>query len=104
MKVHDAPADELIAATAEELAKRGVKTIVAKGQMSHNALEIFEKYMIPVVSHDDLKIEWIEGLPYADSESLRKAIKEAEKGEALTVYGQIKTLLEDHRREIAEES
>jgi len=90
--------------TAEELAKRGVKTIVTEGQMSHNALEIFEKYMIPVIPHSDLKIEWIEGLPYVDSESLRKAIKEAEKREALTVYHQIKTILEEHRREIAEES
>jgi len=92
------------ATTAEELVKRGVKTVVTRGAMSHHALEVFEKYMIPVVSNDDLKIEWIEGLPYADSESLRKAIKEAGKGEALTIYGQIKTLLEDHRREIAEES
>jgi len=92
------------AATAEELAKRGVKTVVTMGQMSHNALEIFEKYMIPVVSHDDLKIEWIEGLPYVDSESLRDAIKEAGKREALTIYHQIKTILEDHRREITEEN
>jgi len=89
-------------ATAEELAKRGIKTVVTKGQMSHNALEIFEKYMIPVVSHEDLRIEWIEGLPYADSESLRRAIKEAGKREVLGVYEQIKTILEDHKREIAE--
>jgi len=92
------------AATAEELAKRGVKTVVTEGQMSHNALEIFEKYMIPVVSHEDLKIEWVEGLPYVDSEGLREAIKKAGKKEALTVYRQIKTILEEHRREIAEES
>ena len=92
------------AATAEELEKRGVKTVVTEGQMSHNALEIFEKYMIPVVSHEDLKIEWVEGLPYVDSEGLREAIKKAGKEEALTVYRQIKTILEEHRREIAEES
>ena len=92
------------ATTAEELAKRGVKTIVTEGQMSHNALEIFEKYMIPVVSHDELKIEWIEGLPYVDSESLKEAIKEAGKREALTAYSQIKTILEDHRKEITGES
>ncbi len=91
------------ATTAEELAKRGVKTVVAKGRMSHNALEIFEKYMIPVVSYDDLKIEWIEGLPYVDSESLRKAVKEAGKREKLAIYSEIKTILDDHRREIAEE-
>jgi len=90
------------ATTAEELVKRGVKTVVIKGVMSHHALETFEKYMIPVVSYDDLKIEWIEGLPYADSESLRKTIKETGKGETLTIYSQIKTILENHRREIAE--
>ena len=92
------------AATAEELAKRGVKTIVAKGQMSHNALEVFEKYMIPVVSREGLKIEWIEGLPYVDSESLRRAIKEAGKWEKSAIYDQLRMIIEDHRREIAEES
>ena len=91
------------AATAEELAKRGIKVVVTKGQMSHNALEIFEKYMIPIIHRDGLKIEWIEGLPYVNSESLREAIKKARKREALTVYHQIRTILEDHRREIAEE-
>jgi hypothetical protein len=90
-------------ATAEELAKRGVKIVVTRGRMSHNALEIFEKYMIPVVSYEYLKIEWIEGLPYADSESLREAIKEGGEEEKLAVYAQIKTILEDHRKEIAEE-
>ena len=92
------------AATAEELVKRGVKIIVTEGQMSHNALEVFEKYMIPVIPRSDLKIEWIEGLPYVDSESLRKAVKEAGKREALIVYDQIKAILEEHRREIAEKS
>jgi len=91
------------AATAEELAKRGIKVVVTKGQMSYNALEIFEKYMIPIIHRDGLKIEWIEGLPYVNSESLREAIKKARKREALTVYHQIRTILEDHRREIAEE-
>jgi len=92
------------AATAEELVKRGVKVIVTEGQMSHNALEVFEKYMIPVISRRDLKVEWIEGLPYVDSESLRKAVREAGEKEALLVYDQIKAILEEHRREIAEES
>jgi len=92
------------ATTAEELAKRGVKTIVAKGQMSHNALEIFEKYMIPVVSYENLEIEWIEGLPYVDSECLRKAVKEAGKREKLAVYSEIKTILDDHRKEIVREA
>ena len=91
-------------ATAEELAKRGVKTVVTKGRMSHNALEIFEKYMIPVIPRKNIQIEWIEGLPYADSESLRRAIKEDRKEKVLTTYSKIKTILEDHRREIAEES
>ena len=90
-------------ATAEELARRGVKTIVTKGRMSHSALEIFERYMIPVISYEDLKIEWIEGLPYAYSESLGEAIKKADEKERSAVYTEIKTILEDHRKEVAEE-
>ena len=90
------------AATAEELAKRGVKVVVARGLMSHQASEVFARYMIPVVAADGLKIEWFEGLPYVDSESLRKAVKEASQTEVSKAYEEFKTILEDHRKEVAE--
>jgi predicted RNase H-like nuclease (RuvC/YqgF family) len=94
------------AATAEELARRSVKAVAAHGSMSHQALEVFARYMIPVVSSEDLRIEWIEGFPYADSESLKKAIKEAAKETSQTevskAYDEFKTILEDHRKEVTE--
>ena len=88
------------AATAEELAKRGVKVVVTRGTMSHQALDVFGKYVIPVIPYEKLKIEWIEGLPYADSESLRNALKEVRESEASKMYEQIKSIVEDHRKEL----
>ena len=90
------------AATAEELAKRSVKLVVAKGSMSHQASEVFARYMVPVVDAEGLKIEWFEGLPYVESEALRKAVKEAGQTEVSKAYEEIKTILEDHRKEVAE--
>jgi predicted RNase H-like nuclease (RuvC/YqgF family) len=89
-------------ATAEELAKRGVKAVVARGSMSHQASEVFVRYMVPVVVAEGLKIEWFEGLPYVDSESLRKAEKEAGQTEVSKAYEEFRTILEDHRKEVAE--
>jgi len=92
------------AATAEELARRGVKVVVTKGRMSHNALDIFEKYMIPIINYENLKVEWIEGLPYADPKDLRERLRMMEKKEALAAYRQFKEMLEDHRREALRDS
>ena len=86
------------AATAEELARRGIKIVVTKGQMSHNALEVFERCMIPVVSYNDLRVEWIEGLPYVNPEDLREAVRRAEEKNESMAYQQLKAILEDHRK------
>jgi predicted RNase H-like nuclease (RuvC/YqgF family) len=88
-------------ATAEELAKRGVKAVVARGSMAHQASEVFVRCMVPVVAAEGLKIEWFEGLPYVDSESLRKAEKEAGQAEVSKAYEEFRTILEDHRKEVA---
>ncbi|MCP8322279.1 MAG: hypothetical protein H3Z52_15285, partial [archaeon] len=61
------------------------------------------KYLIPVLPSERLGIEWIEGLPYADTESLRRAIKEAGQKEVSKAYEEVRTILEDHRKEIGEE-
>jgi len=91
------------AATAETLAKRGVKAVVTKGAMSHQAQEAFAKYLIPVLPSEKVEIEWIEGLPYADSESLRKAVGELRETEVSKAYEELRTILEDHRKEVREE-
>ena len=88
--------------TAETLAKRGPKAIVTKGSMSHYALGVFAKYLIPVVPSGRLEIEWIEGMPYAESESLRKAVKQIGEMEASKAYEDLRTILEEHRKEVEE--
>lgn len=88
------------AATAESLAKRGVKAVVTRGVMSYQAMEVFAKYMIPVIPCEKLAIEWIEGLPYVDSESLRKAVKEVKESEYWRALEELKTIVEDHRKEL----
>ncbi|MBS7615139.1 DUF460 domain-containing protein [Candidatus Bathyarchaeota archaeon] len=88
------------AMTAEKLSKRGINVVVAQGSMSHQAQEVFTQYKVPVISAERLKIEWLEGLPYVDSEFLRKVMKEASQTEVTKAYEEIRTLLEDHRKEI----
>jgi len=90
-------------ATAEALAKRGVKAVVTKGAMAHQAQEVFARCMVPVIPSEKLEIEWIEGLPYADSENLRKAIKEVKKTEASKAFEELRTIVEDHRKELKDE-
>ena len=92
------------ASTAETLAKRGPKAIVTKGSMSHHALEAFAKNLIPVLPSERLAIEWIEGLPYAETESLRKAMREVGEMEASKAYEEIRTILEEHRKEVEDTS
>jgi len=67
--------------------------------MSHHALGVFAKFLIPVVPSERLEIEWIEGFPYTDSEGLRKALKEAGELEASKAYEAIRTIIEEHREE-----
>jgi len=60
---------------------------------------VFAKYLIPIVPSKSLEVEWIEGLPYADTESLRKAVKEVGEMEASRAYEEIRTIIEEHRKE-----
>jgi predicted RNase H-like nuclease (RuvC/YqgF family) len=88
------------ATTAESLVKRGVKGVVTRGVMSHQAMEVFAKYMVPVIPYEKLAIEWIEGLSYIDSESLRRAVKEVKESEYWKTFEELKTIVEDHRKEL----
>jgi len=88
------------AVTAEKLSKRGIRVVVAQGSMSHQAQEVFTQYRVPVVSAEHLKVEWLDGLPYVNSEALRKVVKESSQTEVVKAYEEIRTLLENHRKEI----
>ena len=86
--------------TAESLAKRGVSTVIIKGVMAHQALEIFEKYYVPVISADKINIRWIGGLPYADPEEIKRVIREGETVRSSDEFEMVKTILDDYLREL----
>jgi len=88
--------------TAEILARRGVRAIVIKGAMSHQALETFEKYLVPVISANKINIKWIEGLPYADLEEIKKVVREGKTIKPSDDLETLRTILEDHLREVRE--
>ncbi|MBS7653526.1 MAG: DUF460 domain-containing protein [Candidatus Bathyarchaeia archaeon] len=90
-------------ATAELLLKRGVRTVIARGAMSYQALEIFENYHVPVIPADKVSIMWIEGLPYADPEEMKKLVREGKTMKASDKFEILKTILDDHLKELSDE-
>ena len=88
--------------TAETLSKRGVKVIVARGMMSHQALEVFEKYHVPVIPADKININWVDGLPYADPEEIKRAIKEGKIMKTTEKLEVLKSILDDIIKEAIE--
>lgn len=87
-------------ATARTLARKGVKAIISQTMMSHQALEEFDKYDIPVIPAAEVKIEWIEGLPYVHVSSLGDALSRLEKIEISRLQDSIQNMIEEHRREL----
>lgn len=90
-------------ATAELLLRRGVRAVIARGAMSYQALEIFENYHVPVIPADKINIRWIEGLPYADPEEMKKLIREGKTMKASDKFEILKTILADHLKEVSDE-
>lgn len=62
------------ASTAEEVVRRGVKAVVSKTTMAHQAKDVFEQYEVNVVPFRALRLEWVEGYPYVEAEELNSAI------------------------------
>ncbi|MEM1581578.1 MAG: DUF460 domain-containing protein [Candidatus Bathyarchaeia archaeon] len=88
--------------TAESLAKRSIKAIIIRGIMAHQALEVFEKYYVPVIQADELKIKWINGLPYADPEEIKKLIKQGKTLKSSDDLKMLKTIIDDHLKDLKE--
>ncbi|MCX8171555.1 MAG: hypothetical protein N3E47_06270, partial [Candidatus Bathyarchaeota archaeon] len=85
--------------TAENLIRRGVKAVVINGAMSHQALETFEKNHIPVIHADELDVKWIDGLPYADPNDVKRVIKYGGAVSSVDSVEALKTIIRDHLRE-----
>ncbi len=88
------------ASTAQSLSKRGIRAVITVGPMSHQAKDVFVKYMVPTVSSERIIIEWFEGLPYAHSEGLKKVFREFRDSEDSRALDRLKTIIEDHRKEL----
>lgn len=87
-------------ATAKSLVMRGIRAAVVRGRMSHHALEVFEEYYVPVISADKVNVMWIDGLPYADQEEIKKIIKSGETLRSTDDLQMLKSIIDDHLREV----
>lgn len=88
------------ASTAETLTKKGVKAVIFETRMSHQAREEFGSHEIPTIPAKDIKIEWIEGSPYAYASSLEDALKNLEEREIDELVGKVEDIVEEHRKDV----
>jgi predicted RNase H-like nuclease (RuvC/YqgF family) len=91
------------ASTAEELVKRGVKAVVSRESMAHQAEEVFEKFGVAVVLYRELRVEWVEGYPYVKAEELDAAMKEEVEQKKIELNAKILDLVEEYKRERMQE-
>ncbi|MEM1515013.1 MAG: DUF460 domain-containing protein [Candidatus Bathyarchaeia archaeon] len=86
--------------TAKNLVTRGVKAVIVKGKMSHYPLEVFEEHSMPVIPAEKLNIVWVDGLPYADQEEIKRLTKNSETVKSIDTIKTLKSIVNDHLREI----
>jgi len=88
------------ATTARKLAEKGVRAVVLKTSMSHQARDEFAEYDIPLISAEKVKIEWIEGFPYVGSSSLKDAFESLKTKEVRDAMTNVQHMIEEHRKEL----
>ena len=88
------------ATTARKLAEKGVRSVVLKTSMAHQARDEFAAYDIPLISAKEVEIEWIEGLPYVKSSSLNDALDRLQTKEVKEVTTEVQHIIEEHREEL----
>ncbi|MEM2321039.1 MAG: DUF460 domain-containing protein [Candidatus Bathyarchaeia archaeon] len=88
------------ATTAKSLVARGIRAAIVRGKMSHQALEVFEESSVPVIPADKVNIVWIEGLPYAGQEEVKRLIKSRETHKLADAFGMLKSIIDDHLRDV----
>lgn len=88
------------ATTARKLAEKGVRSVVLKTSMSHQARDEFAAYDIPLIPAQEVEIEWIEGFPYVKSSSLNDALDKLQTKEVKEVTTEIQHIIEEHRKEL----
>jgi len=61
---------------AEALAKLKISCLIAKGSIPEDVRIVFRRSLIPVLSVDEVNVEWLEDLPYAEAAPLKVKIEE----------------------------
>jgi len=85
--------------TAELLVELGVKAVITKNRMPHQALEVLSREEIPILQAEKLKLRWKGDSLYISSEELAQRIEEWRENERENVLNKIKAILEDYWRE-----
>lgn len=91
------------ASTARKLAKKGVRAVILQTRMAHQAKDEFAKYDIPLISLDQVKIEWIEGFQYVHASSLKDALNTIKSKEVNEMVSKIESIIEEHRKVLKNE-
>ncbi len=87
------------ASTAEELAKRGVKAVVSRTSMAHQAEAVFETLGVPVIPYDELTVAWVEGYPYVTAEELETVLKKGRVEKKAELNATLLGIVDDYKRE-----
>jgi predicted RNase H-like nuclease (RuvC/YqgF family) len=85
--------------TAEELAKRGIKTVITQTAMSHQAEFTLNRYGIQVVSSEAVNLQMVEGYLYALASDIEKATKKTKEVEKIETEQELDDMLMEYRKE-----
>ncbi len=85
--------------TARMLIDLGVKAVIAKGNISHTALDVFSSNGIPVIPGNKIELERINGLPYVKKKDLDKAVREWKLEEKKRTLRKLIELLREYRKQ-----
>jgi hypothetical protein len=83
--------------TAEYIVRKGVKAIISRGLMSHLAESIFEKAEIPVLSEDEVEIEYGDELILINSRKFEEAYLEKKRSMEKKKVELVEKLFKDYR-------
>ncbi|RLI00387.1 hypothetical protein DRO30_05920 [Candidatus Bathyarchaeota archaeon] len=87
------------ASTAKMLVDLGIKVVIARGNISHTALDVFFSSGVPVIPSDKVELEWVNGLPYIKKKDLDRAIREWKLEEKERALRRLIELLREYREQ-----
>jgi predicted RNase H-like nuclease (RuvC/YqgF family) len=87
------------ASTAEELVKRGVRAVVSRTPMAHQAAAVFATLGVAIVPYPELNVEWVEGYPYVKAEELDAVLKKRLVEKRTELNAKLLGIVDDYKRE-----